>query len=54
MDKSLRSFVIELAGAVGGALLVVIVIAFLSIPHHMRDSSGAARNPAASAPWHPT
>ena len=54
MDKSLRSFVIELAGAVAGALLVVIAIAFLSIPHHLRDSSGETRGPAAAAPWHPT
>jgi hypothetical protein len=54
MDKSLRSFVIELAVAAGGAVLLVIVIAFLSIPHHLRGSSGESRNPAAAAPWHPT
>jgi hypothetical protein len=54
MDMSLRHFVNEVAGAVAGALLLVIVVAFLSIPHHLRGNDGEAPGIGTSAGWHLT
>ena len=43
MDASLRSFISEFAGVVASALVVVVIVAFLSIPFTLGGHPGEGR-----------
>jgi hypothetical protein len=54
MDKSLRTFIVETAGAAAAALALVLVVAFLTVPHALGNRAGDARPAAAGVAWHPS
>lgn len=52
MDASLRSFISEFTGAVVSALVVVIIVAFLSIPFTLGGHPGEVRPVDRPVPAH--
>ncbi len=52
MDASLKFVVKQWVGAVATTLVLVICVAFLSIPYSLGGHPGEARVPDANSEWH--